>query len=47
MITITTEEKKHGKNFIAIDLEYPNLSNIKDAKNEALMLATVLFRFFH
>lgn len=38
--------KKHGKNFIAIDLEYPNLSNIKDAKNEALMLATILFRFF-
>lgn len=44
MITITTEEKSMVKNFIAIDLDYPNSSNIKDAKNEALMLASVLFR---
>lgn len=28
IITITTEEKKHGKKFIAIDLDYPNSSNI-------------------
>ena len=44
MINIIIEEKKHGKNFIAIDLNYPNFSNIEDAKNEALMLASVLFR---
>lgn len=46
MITITIEEEKHGKNFIALDLNYPNSSNIEVAKNEALMLATVLFRLF-
>ena len=46
MISITIDEKKHGKNFIAIDLDYPNSSNIEDAKSEALMLASVLFRLF-
>lgn len=46
MVTITIEEEKHGKNFIALDFNYPNSSNIEDAKKEALMLATVLFRLF-
>lgn len=46
MVTITIEEEKHGKNFIALDLNYPNSSNIEEAKKEALMLATVLFRLF-
>lgn len=46
MVTITIEEEKHGKNFIALDLKYPNSSNIEEAKKEALILATVLFRLF-
>ncbi len=32
MVTITIEEEKHGKNFIALDLNYPNSSNIEEAK---------------
>lgn len=46
ILTTSIEEEKHGKNFIALDLNYPNSSNIEDAKKEALMLATVLFRLF-
>ena len=42
MITITTEEKKHGKNFIAIDIEQ-TFQDISSNYNDVKFLTISLY----